>query len=175
MEEDTGPVVSQESIEKGRSRLGLGLAMLLLTVVVVLLFTGNDDEPTAIGGPPTSVDDALTEPISTVMTLATGADTVAKAEAAAGVDTAAQPARGELRAATRQRMTRSCGLRLAFGVGGDRAGAVDEHDRCLDTVDDDLGRECVHSARARFLAVDDDQLRIACDVAVDVALPASRR
>lgn len=155
--------------------MGLGLVVLLLAVVVVLLFTGNDDEPSAIDGPPASVDEGLTEPIPTVMTLATGADTAARADAAAGVETVAQPARGELRAATRQRMTISCGLRLAFGIGGDRAGAVGEHDRCLDAVDDHLDRECVHSARARFLPVDDDQLRIACDVGVDVALPASRR
>ncbi len=80
MEEPTEPVVSQESIAKGRSRLGLGLAIAALAVVVVLLFSGNGDDATAADVPATPVPDHLAEPIPTVMTLATGADTAARTD-----------------------------------------------------------------------------------------------
>lgn len=172
MDHPAESAITEGTVQKPPSRLGLGLGAIVVVIGSLFAVLGGSD-----GQPLTPTDDvsdvaserapSTTIPISTALTQANGADTAAN-----GSDTAANgavvsevklPDRGAFREALAATFVASCDG-LIDGPEPISAGLYREHGRCVTEALIGLDDRCKLAAAVFYVLPSEEALNVACDI-----------
>ncbi len=154
------PTTTEDSVEKPRSRVGLALVVgVVAALAVFMISSGPQQELASADEEPVTTS---TVPISTALTLATGADTIGSDEGRSEP----QPDRGAFRAALVNRLTEECDA-LIDGPEPVAAGLYETHAQCIAEALYDLDERCMLAAAVFYVMPGDEALTIACDIDPD--------
>lgn len=165
MRSPIGPKVSEESIEKPPSRLGLSIGLAVVALVAAFAITAGGADSADPDDTEAEVERAI-EPVPTIMTLATGPDTAARVDPPVVPVSAAEekmPDRGAFRAALATTLVSSCDG-LIDGPEPISAGLYREHGRCVSAALVGLDERCKLAAAVFYVLPSDEALDMACDI-----------